>query len=105
VKALILPAARERLLGIWNYTSEAWGDEQADDYVSGLISHAQSLPQQRLAWRAVKERRFHGIFFTRYRHHYLFFREFPNGTIGVLSILHENMDLPRRLKEDVGSDG
>lgn len=102
MKVLILPAAQERLLGVWAYTAETWGEAQADDYVSGLVSHAHSLLKQRLAWGAVKEHRFHGVFFTRYRHHYLFFREFPNGTIGVLSILHENMDLPRRLKEDVG---
>lgn len=101
MRVVILPAAPERLLEIWTYTAEAWDDDQADEYVTGLISHAESLSQQRLRWKAVKERRFHGVFFTRYRQHYLFFREFPNGTIGVLSVLHESMDLPRRLKDDM----
>ena len=28
------------------------------------------------------------------------FRELSGGSIGVISILHENMDLPARLKDD-----
>ena len=41
-----------------------------------------------------------GVFFIRYQHHYLFFRELSDGTLGVISILHENMDIPARLRDD-----
>ena len=42
-----------------------------------------------------------GVFFFRHQHHYVFFRELSKGTLGVISILHENMDLPSRLKQDL----
>ena len=39
---------------------------------------------------------------SRYRRHYLFFRELASGKIGVMSILHERMDVPARLVEELG---
>lgn len=97
----ILPAARERLLGIWQYTSETWGDEQADKYVDGLIASLSGLAGKLDLWRPVKEDRFSGVYFTRYRHHYIFFKALADSSLGVISVLHETMDLPNRLREDV----
>jgi len=96
----ILPAARERLLDIWSYTSEEWDDEQADLYVEGLIKDLNRISEDKMIWRAVKEKRIDGVYFVQYEHHYVFFREFTDF-IGVISILHEQMDLPNRLKEDI----
>ncbi len=98
--AKIYPAAREPLLQIWDYTERKWGEEQADRYVTGLIEKAQQLSQQRRNWRPMRGKSFAGIWFLRHEHHYLLFREFSGGEIGVISILHENMDLPARLRED-----
>ncbi|MBC7148485.1 MAG: hypothetical protein H5U22_03820 [Rhizobium sp.] len=39
---------------------------------------------------------------SRYRRPYPFFREFESGKIGVMSILHERMDIPARLVEELG---
>lgn len=41
------------------------------------------------------------LYFVRYERHYVFFRELSDDGIGVISILHESMDLPRRLREDL----
>ncbi len=41
------------------------------------------------------------IYVSRYRRHYLFFREFDSGNTGVMSILHERMDVPARLAEEL----
>ena len=38
--------------------------------------------------------------FIRYEHHYLLFREFSDGRLGVISVLLENMDIPSRLRDD-----
>jgi len=100
----ILPAARERLIGIWQYSAETWGDEQANKYVVDLVTHARALASRKSLWRSLREPGFHGVFCSRFRHHYIFFREFTDGAIGILSILHESMDLPHRLKEDVDLD-
>jgi toxin ParE1/3/4 len=100
MKVRILPVAQERLLDIWDYTVEKWGEEQADGDVAGLVGHLHSIAAERMLWRPVKEHRMSAVYFVKYRHHYVFFREF-SGFIGVISILHESMDIPNRLREDI----
>ena len=43
MSAKIFAPAEARILGIWNYTLEKWGEAQADNYVLGLIDHIHSL--------------------------------------------------------------
>ena len=43
----VFPAARERLIAIWQYTAETWGDEQADQYVGDLVAHARALASRK----------------------------------------------------------
>jgi len=35
-----------------------------------------------------------------YKHHYIFFRELSKDVLGIVNVLHVNMDIPSRLKED-----
>ena len=95
----ILPAARERLIQIWQYTSQTWDDEQADAYITGLIRSIEQLTENRGVWRTLEDLRFTGVFFVRIKRHYIFFRELSEGALGVITILHETMDLPGRLRE------
>jgi len=98
--ARIFVAAKERLIEIWDYTAETWGEAQADKYVRGLIEAVEQMHGSRYCWRAVADEELAGIFYISYQHHFIFFRELSKGTPGVISILHENMDIPSRLKED-----
>ncbi len=95
----ILPAERERLIENWQYTSRTWDDEQADANVSGLIRSIELLAEKRGVWRALDDHRFSGVFFVRCKGHYVFFRELSEGALGVITILHETMGLPSRLRE------
>jgi plasmid stabilization system protein ParE len=45
----------------------------------------------------------HEAYFSRYERHYLFFRTLDNGDLGVMSILHEKMDMAVRLREDLAA--
>jgi len=99
MKIRLLPAARQRLLEIWDYTARTWGTEQADKYLSELDIHLNRLPTARTSWRA-PHAAVPGVRFSRFKSHYVFFRELPSGDIGVITILHEKMDLPRRFSED-----
>jgi plasmid stabilization system protein ParE len=98
--AKIYPAARERILEIWDYTEKTWGEEQADEYVRGWVEAINAAQGKRHQWRRLLDEALSGIFFIRCQHHYLFFRELSDGSLGVISILHESMDIPARLKED-----
>jgi plasmid stabilization system protein ParE len=100
--AEILPAAKASILEIWDYTERKWGEEQADDYVRGMVEAINKLQSQPHLWRPVRDDALRGIYFFRYRHHYIFFKKLSRATLGVVSILHENMDFPSRLKEDAG---
>lgn len=97
-------AAQDR---IWRDTLDKWGEAQAITYITGLHAHLQRLCDDRHIWRRLPQslavppdiRR--EAYFSRYEHHCVFFRELDNGDLGVMSILHERMDLPVRLKEDL----
>ena len=99
-------AAQDR---IWHDTAETWGEAQADAYIRGLHAHLQCLCESRLIWRRLPQKMAvpadvkREAYFSRYEHHYVFFRELGNGDLGVTSILHERMDMAVRLKEDLAA--
>ncbi|NTF46425.1 type II toxin-antitoxin system RelE/ParE family toxin [Rhizobium rhizogenes] len=94
---------------IWRDTVERWGDPQAVTYITGLHSHLTRLCETKALWRQLPQKLAvpadvkHEAYFSRYEHHYVFFRELDNGDLGVMSILHERMDLPVRLAEDLSA--
>lgn len=94
---------------IWHDTVEAWGEKQAVTYITGLHAHLQRLCDDRAIWRKLPQKLAvpadvkREAYFSRYEHHYVFFRELDNGDLGVMSILHERMDVPVRLKEDLAA--
>ena len=69
----IFRAAHERILEIWEYTDREWGEEQADRYITGLFAELDKISEARHRWKPIQVDGFEGIFFARYRHHYLFF--------------------------------
>lgn len=94
---------------IWNDTVKDWGEEQAVVYITGLHAHLRRLCDNRMIWRklphklAVPADVKRDAYFSRYERHYIFFRELDSGDLGVMSILHERMDLPVRLKDDLAA--
>lgn len=98
------PAARRAILDIWQYTYRTWGAEQADRYVRGLYEMCDQLAENRIKWRAVPHPEAAGVYVARYEHHFIFFRQLTDGRLGIISILHENMDLPTRLHDDLKSE-
>jgi len=95
--AKIFAAAESRLIEIWDYTLKKWGEDQADAYVRGLVGAIHALDANRSLWRRVTNKT--GLWFVRHEHHYIFFRELSGGVVGVITVLHESMDLPARIKE------
>lgn len=97
-------AAQDR---IWKDTIIQWGETQAVSYITGLHAHLQKLSETKALWRrlpsdiAIPADLKAQAYFSRYERHYLFFRALPSGKIGVMAILHERMDIPVRLHEDL----
>ena len=92
---------------IWSYTFDTWGESQAKKYISELHAHLENLADDRHLWLklpknlVVPDDLDAEIYFSKYEHHYVFFRELSGGVLGVISILHEKMDLPIRLNHDL----
>ena len=92
---------------IWRETVDTWGEAQAEAYIRGLHAHLQRLCDNHLLWRRLPQRLavpgdiMREAYFSRYEHHYLFFRKLDNGELGVMRILHERMDMAVRLREDL----
>ncbi len=96
----MLPAARARIIEIWNYTEATWGEQQADRYVRELVGASQRGGANRNAWKPVQDPALIGVFFYKHIRHFVLFKELTGGDVGVITILHESMDLPARLRED-----
>ena len=92
---------------IWRYTAGTWGETQAEKYVKGLHAHLEETANDRNRWRQLPQELSvptdldTAVYFSRYEHHYIFFRELSNGILGIMSILHGRMDLPVRLNHDL----
>ena len=71
----IYPVASRRVIEIWHYTDKNWGDKQADKYVRGLYKAIEDAAINKYLWRKVEHEDVKGIFFVRYEHHFVFFRE------------------------------
>ena len=90
-------------------TVERGGEPQAVTYITGLHAHLTRLCESRDLWRQLPQKLAvptdvkREAYFSRYEHHCLFFRELDNGDLGVMSILHERMDVPVRLAEDLAA--
>lgn len=104
---LFYPTANAAQDRIWRDTAERWGEEQAETYIRGLHGHLEKLCTTRALWRSLPTdlslpAGVEGVIpVSRYGRHHLFFRELPSGKIGIMSILHERMDMPTRLMEEL----
>jgi plasmid stabilization system protein ParE len=101
------PSADVAQDAIWKYTAEIWGEDQADKYIRELHDHLARLANSRSTWRKlafqleVKKPWDGDVFISRYRQHFVFFRELSNGRIGVIAILHQRMELPAGLSRAI----
>lgn len=96
----ILPAAQQRLIEIWEYINEKWGEEQADSYIKGFFDELDPVSGKPHRWKKVHVGESGTAYSFRYRHHYVFLRQLSEGSLGIISVLHESMNLPDRILEE-----
>lgn len=94
-EARLTPAAEQDLAGIWQYTQQQWGVEQAHRYIDALTASFEALaraPKMAPACDHIRA----GYRCRSVERHVVYFKIAPHG-ITVVRVLHERMDALRRL--------
>lgn len=95
-KVLVHGLAESDLVGIWRYSFEEWGDEQADKYLDALDSAIRSLadnPERGIGRDNV--RKGYRVLFV--GNHAVYYTVTPT-TINVIRVLRGRMDPERHLE-------
>lgn len=85
------------LTDIWNYTVETWSEIQADQYYNLILNACKSLANQPKFSKAYEEI-YPELKGEKISKHIIFYRVMANQSIEIERILHERMDLKKKLK-------
>lgn len=95
LKLSVTPKAESDLTGIWLYTCEEWGVDEADEYLDQLEAGMQQLlnhPSLGTNYTHVLP----GYRRLQIEHHAVFYKVIEPEVL-VIRVLHEDMDAPQRL--------
>ncbi len=93
----VTPKAESDLIGIWVYTCEEWGVDQADNYLDRLETGMIRLIDHP-SLGANYDHVFSGYRRLQVEHHAVFY-QLNKSKVLVVRVLHEDMDAPERLLE------
>jgi len=92
----LTPEADGDVLEIALYTISAWGEEQADRYEGKLRRCFEAIADGTARSREILKGR-PELLVVRCEHHYVFYRRRRGQAPLIIAVLHESMDLMRRL--------
>ena len=90
--------AVEDLSKIWDYTFEVWSENQADIYYEMLITNCQEIadnPHLGKNYDGIAQ----SLLGMKTNRHIIFYRSINENYIEITRILHERMDLKKRVTE------
>lgn len=90
-------AAEEDLQGIWRYTFETWGFDQAEVYFEQMEACCKAVADGRARSKGLNALP-SGVRIHHCKHHYIVYLD-EDRRIIIIAILHERMDFMRRLKD------
>ena len=96
-KYRISQQAIEDLDKIWLYTFNKWSKEQADRYFDLIIAEIEFIADNYLIGKSVEETR-QNYRVTKIKSHLIFYRKVENEIVEIVRILHQRMDIKKRLK-------
>ncbi len=92
--------AANRIDEIHAYTAHRWGADQADKYIRGLFERFESISARNVSWRPVPAEFGVDGFVCRYEKHTIYWRLLSDGSVGIVTVLHERMHQIERFRED-----
>ena len=97
IKYRISKQAIKDLNDIWIYTFNKWSKEQADRYYDLIIGEIEFVADNYLIGKSVEQTR-KNYRVTKIKSHLIFYRKAENEIVEVVRILHQRMDIKKRLK-------
>ena len=82
---------------IWIYSFKKWSKEQADRYYNSIISDIEFIADNFMSGRSVEQTR-KNYRVTKTRSHLIFYRKTEGDLVEIVRILHQRMDIKKRLK-------
>jgi len=92
--------AEHRLDEIYRYTSDTWGDAQAERYIRGLFERFAAIADMRFPWRPVPAEFGVDGYVCRYERHLIYWKLLADGDVGIVTVLHERMHQIERFRDD-----
>lgn len=97
LKVVFHAIAIEDLEEIWLYTFQTWSLEQANRYHSLIYKEIEFLSRSSESGKDLNHIR-KGYRSSKIKSHFIFYK-YSTSEIEIVRILHENMDIPNRLKD------
>lgn len=82
---------------IWLYTLHKWSKEQADRYYDLIIGEIEFLADNFMTGKSVEQTR-KNYRVSKIKSHLIFYRKTDNDMVEIIRILHQRMDVKKRLK-------
>ena len=96
---LILDDAEHRLAEIIDYTQANWGDEQAVRYFNGFVERFRQIAARAFPWRPIPAVFDLEGYVCRYERHFIYWKILGDGTVGIVTVLHERMHQIERVRK------
>ena len=83
---------------IWEYTFEVWSEKQADKYYDALILNCEEIaenPDLGKNYEGISKQ----LLGIKSNRHIIFYRTLNENYVEITRILHERMDLKKRIAE------
>ncbi|WP_396602664.1 type II toxin-antitoxin system RelE/ParE family toxin [Algibacter sp. R77976] len=96
-KYRISQQAIEDLNKIWIYTLNKWSKEQADRYYDLIIAEIEFIADHYLTGKSAEQTR-KNYRFSKIKSHLIFYRKVDNEIVEIVRVLHQRMDIKKRLK-------
>jgi toxin ParE1/3/4 len=92
--------AADRLDEFYAYTRDQWGEAQADRYITGLFARFAAIANREFPWKAIPAEFDVSGFVCRYERHFIYWKILADGSVGIVTILHERMHQIDRFDDD-----
>ena len=98
MRYLISEKANQDIEKIWLYTYENWSIEQADRYYNLILDEIEFIAENFESGKSVDYIK-KGYRASFVKSHIIFYKKFKSNIVEILRVLHQRMDIERRIDE------